>query len=54
MADIEALRLLRAPDEGVAAKTGHAFFDHLVGSSKTVKADVRVIAATNRDLLAGV
>src|SRR5947208_16996841 len=32
MAELEALKLLRALDEGVAAKTGTAFFEHLVGS----------------------
>jgi len=32
MAEHEALKLLRALDEGVAAKTGTAFFEHLVGS----------------------
>src|SRR5262249_17328572 len=32
MAELEALKLLRALDEGVAAKTGSAFFPHLVRS----------------------
>jgi signal transduction histidine kinase len=32
MADFEALKLLRALDEGVAAKTGASFFPHLVSS----------------------
>src|SRR5256885_2078184 len=32
MAELEALKLLRALDEGLAAKTGTAFFEHLVGS----------------------
>src|SRR6266850_116411 len=32
MADFEALKLLRALDDGVAAKTGTAFFPHLVSS----------------------
>src|SRR5437762_13065274 len=32
MAELEALKLLRALDEGVAAKTGTAFFEYLVGS----------------------
>ena len=32
MGELEALKLLRALDEGVAAKTGTPFFEHLVGS----------------------
>jgi signal transduction histidine kinase/FixJ family two-component response regulator len=32
MAELEALKLLRALDEGVAAKTGASFFPHLVSS----------------------
>ena len=32
MAELEALKLLRALDEGVAAKTGTPFFEHLVSS----------------------
>ena len=35
MAELEALKLLRALDEGVAAKTGTPFFEHLVGSLAT-------------------
>jgi len=35
MAELEALRLLRALDTGVAAKTGTPFFEHLVGSVAT-------------------
>ena len=31
MGELEALKLLRALDEGVAAKTGTPFFEHLVG-----------------------
>jgi two-component system, sensor histidine kinase and response regulator len=39
MADFEALKLLRALDEGVAAKTGASFFPHLVSSlAQTLKA----------------
>jgi hypothetical protein len=32
MAELESLQLLRALDEDVAAKTGTAFFEHLVGT----------------------
>src|SRR5215470_4063877 len=35
MAELEALKLLRALDEGVAAKTGTPFFEHLVSSLAT-------------------
>jgi len=35
MAELEALQLLRALDEGVAAKTGTPFFEHLVASLAT-------------------
>jgi formate hydrogenlyase transcriptional activator len=35
MAELEALRLLRTLDAGVAAKTGMPFFEHLVGSVAT-------------------
>jgi hypothetical protein len=39
MAELETLKLLRALDEGVAAKTGTSFFEHLVGSlAKTLDA----------------
>ena len=39
MADLESLQLLRTLDEDVAAKTGTAFFEHLVGSlAKTLDA----------------
>ena len=39
MADFEALKLLRALDEGVAAKVGSSFFPHLVSSlARTLQA----------------
>jgi signal transduction histidine kinase len=45
MPELEALKLLRALDEGVAAKTGASFFPHLVSSlSQTLKASCAFVS----------